>query len=160
MKRAKRPARPGLAIQRRRCRSGCLEIEGLALTADLGSTYEKELAGGEAIWTLGRDDTRNRQGSALWEVAGAVEESRRRGEQVIPPILILHGDKDDRCPFSQAEWFRRALRAYGLPCEFVTYPGEGHGIRPQRFWLDMLERVERWYAKYIGHGEEVTLVVR
>ncbi|KAL6416014.1 putative peptidase s9 prolyl oligopeptidase active site domain protein [Ilyonectria robusta] len=126
--------------------AGVCEVESLAITSDLGSTYETELAGGDAIWTLSRDDTRNRQGSALWEVAGAVEESRRRGETVIPPMLILHGDKDERCPFSQAEGFRRALRAHGLPCEFVAYPGEEHSIEQQRFWLDMLERVERWCA--------------
>ncbi|SPO06036.1 related to peptidase yuxL [Cephalotrichum gorgonifer] len=140
--------------------AGVCEIEGLSLTADLGSTFETELAGGRAIWTLSRDDTRNRQGSALWEVAGAVEESRRRGEPVIPPMLILHGDKDERCPFSQAEGFRRALRAHGLPCEFVAYPGEGHGIEPQRFWLDMLERVERWCSKYSGEEEDRVLAIR
>ena len=129
---------------------GVCEIEGLALTSDLGSTYERELGGGNSIWTLGRDDTRIRQGSVLWEVTGAVEESRRRGEPVIPPVLILHGDRDERCPFSQADCCRRALRAHGLPCEFVAYSGEAHGIEPQRFWLDMLERVERWCGKYIG----------
>ncbi|KAH6867166.1 Alpha/Beta hydrolase protein [Thelonectria olida] len=140
--------------------AGVCDIESLALTADLGSTYEIELAGGHTTWTLGRDDTRNRQGSALWEVAGAVEESRRRGEPVIPPMLILHGDKDERCPFSQAEGFRRALRAHGLPCEFVAYPGEAHSIQQQRFWLDMLERVARWCDEYIGPGAEAKLAIR
>ncbi|KAK7415947.1 hypothetical protein QQX98_005520 [Neonectria punicea] len=130
--------------------AGVCDIESLALTGDLGSTYEAELADGHTAWTLSRDDTRNRQGSALWEVAGAVEQSRRRGEAVIPPVLILHGDKDERCPFSQAEGFRRALRAHGLPCEFVAYPGEKHSPRPQRFWLDMLERISRWCDTYIG----------
>ncbi|KAH7159604.1 Alpha/Beta hydrolase protein [Dactylonectria estremocensis] len=140
--------------------AGVCDIESLALTSDLGSTYEAELAGGDTIWTLSRDDTRNRQGSALWEVASAVEESHRRGEPVIPPMLILHGDKDERCPFSQGEGFRRALRAHGLPCEFVAYPGEGHGIEQQRFWLDMLERIGRWCDTYIGPGGETKLAIR
>ncbi|KAF4339121.1 peptidase yuxL [Fusarium beomiforme] len=139
--------------------AGVCDIESLALTADLGSTYEIELAGGETIWTLNRDDTRNRQSSALWEVADSVKHTRETGEMVIPPMLILHGDKDERCPFSQAEGFRRALRHWGLPCEFVKYPGEGHGIEQQRFWFDMLERVEKWCDRYIGSGE-VTLAMR
>ncbi|KAK7431577.1 hypothetical protein QQZ08_001795 [Neonectria magnoliae] len=130
--------------------AGVCDIESLALTADLGSTYEVELADGDTAWTMSRDDTRNRQGSALWELAGAVERSRRRRETVIPPMLILHGDKDERCPFSQAEGFRRALRAHGLPCEFVAYPGEKHSPKPQRLWLDMLERISRWCGTYIG----------
>lgn len=138
--------------------AGVCDIESLAITSDLGSTYERELAGGDSIWTLDRHDTRNRQGSALWEVAGAVKQSRERGEPVIPPMLILHGDKDVRCPFSQAEGFRRALRTHGLPCEFVAYPGEGHGIRARRFWLDMFERVGRWCDLYIGPGVEDKLV--
>ncbi|KAF4450226.1 peptidase yuxL [Fusarium albosuccineum] len=134
--------------------AGVCDFESNALTADLGSTFEVELGGGHTAWTLDRDDTRNRQSSALWEVASAVEHSRRLGEIVIPPMLILHGNRDERCPFSQAEGFRRALRAHGLPCEFVAYPGERHSPRPQRFWLDMLERISRWSDKYIGPGVE------
>ncbi|EWG42683.1 hypothetical protein FVEG_04432 [Fusarium verticillioides 7600] len=139
--------------------AGVCDIESLALTADLGSTYEIELAGGDTIWTLNRDDTRNRQGSALWEVASAVKHTRETGEMVIPPMLILHGDKDERCPFSQAEGFRRALRHWGLKYEFVKFPGEGHGIEQQRFWFDMFERIGRWCDTYIGDGE-VKLAMR
>ncbi|KAI1056707.1 hypothetical protein LB507_001523 [Fusarium sp. FIESC RH6] len=133
--------------------AGVVDIESLAITADLGSTYEVELAGGHTIWTLPRDDTRNRQGSAIWEVSAAVERSRREGKPVIPPMLILHGEKDERCPFSQAEGFRRALRHYDLNYEFVKYPGEGHGIEKQGYWIDMLERVGRWCDFYIGASE-------
>ncbi|KAM0542290.1 hypothetical protein ACHAPJ_012855 [Fusarium lateritium] len=140
--------------------AGVCDIESLCLTSDLGSTYEVELAGGDTIWTLGKADTRNRQGSSLWEVAGAVEHSCRTGEPVIPPMLILHGEDDVRCPFTQAQGFRRALRAHRLPCEFVAYPGEGHGIQKQKFWLDMLERVGRWCDTYIGPRAEAKLAIR
>ncbi|KAM0418943.1 hypothetical protein ACHAPT_012101 [Fusarium lateritium] len=140
--------------------AGVCDIESLCMTGNIGSTVEAELAGGETAWTLSKDDTSLRQGSAMWEVHGAVERSRQSGEPVIPPMLILHGEKDTRCPFSQGEGFRRALRAYGLPCEFVAYPGEGHSIRQQRFWLDMLERVGRWCDTYIGRGQEAKLAIR
>lgn len=130
--------------------AGISELESITLTSDMGSTFEAELTSGRPPWTLSRDDTRNRQGSALWEVSAAVEESRKRGEPVIPPMLVLHGEKDVRCPLSQAEGYRRALRTHGLPCEFVVYPGQGHTPRPQTYWLDMLERVERWCDTYIG----------
>lgn len=139
--------------------AGVCDIESLVITADLGSTCEVELAGGHTAWTLSKDDTRNRQGSALWEVAAAVEESKRTGEPVIPPMLILHGDKDVRCPFSQADGYRRALRAHGLPCEFVAYPGEGHGIRRRKFLCDMLERIGRWCDTYIGEDLAVRAMV-
>jgi dipeptidyl aminopeptidase/acylaminoacyl peptidase len=130
--------------------AGISDLESIAMTSDMGSTFEAELNGGRTPWTLPHDDTRNRQGSALWEVSEAVEEASRRGEPVIPPMLVLHGEKDMRCPLSQAEGYRRALRTHGLPCEFVVYPGQGHTPKPQIYWLDILERVERWCNTYIG----------
>jgi dipeptidyl aminopeptidase/acylaminoacyl peptidase len=133
--------------------AGICDVDSLALTSDLGSTCQAEINGGLSPWKVYRDDTRGRQGSALWEVTHAMDESRRRGEPVIPPILVLHGQNDERCPISQAHGFRRALRAHGLPCEFVVYPGEPHMVRSRRFWLDMLERVGRWCDTYIGPGQ-------
>ena len=134
--------------------AGICDWEALASTSDMGATYETELNGGHAPWTLDRDDTRIRKGSALWQVKNAVEESKRRGEPVIPPMLVLHGKNDVRCPLSQAEGYRRALRTYGLECEFVVYPDQGHNLKPQEYWLDVLERVERWSYTYIGEGKK------
>lgn len=135
--------------------AGISDMDSLAWTSDVGSTFQAELNGGLVAWNLDRDDTRGRQGSAIWQVANAVEESRRRGgEMVIPPLLILHGEQDGRCPFSQAEGFRRALRTHGLPCEFVGYPGQGHNLMPARLWMDRLERTARWCHTYIGPGME------
>ncbi len=45
-----------------------------------------------------------------------------------PPVLLVHGDRDDVIPadalFSSAE----ALAAAGVPCEWHLSPGLGHGI--------------------------------
>ncbi|KAK5994284.1 putative peptidase YuxL-like protein [Cladobotryum mycophilum] len=130
--------------------AGVCDIDSLPLTSDSASTYDRELNGGRIVWNMDRDDIGNRKASALWEVAGAVREARERGCSVIPPMLILHGEADVRCPFSQAEGFSRALRAYDLPCEFVRYPRQEHSIKEQKFWIDMLERIGRWCDVYIG----------
>lgn len=132
--------------------AGISDWDSLTLESDVGALWEPEMMGGRPPWTLKKTDTNGRQGSALWEVSNAVEESHRRGEMVIPPMLILHGKNDQRCPLPQAEGYRRALRAHGLPCEYVVYPGEGHIIMAQRFWMDMLERIGRWCHDYIGPG--------
>lgn len=134
--------------------AGITDVEGFALTSDLGSTYQTELNAGNAPWMLSRENTSGRQGSAIWQVGEAMEESKKRGEPVIPPMLILHGEEDKRVPFSQAEGFRRALRAHNLPCEFVSYPGQAHSMAPQSHWLDSIERVHRWCDTYIGPGLE------
>lgn len=44
-----------------------------------------------------------------------------------PPFLILHGDQDRTVPHHQSELLRDALRAAGVPVQFQTVAGGGHG---------------------------------
>ncbi|OAQ99518.1 hypothetical protein LLEC1_05572 [Akanthomyces lecanii] len=134
--------------------AGFVDIDGLVLGSDLGATDQRELAGGIAPWETDAADTRARSGSAIWEMKHAVDEARRRGEMVIPPMLILHGEADPRTPYWQAVAFRRALRWYGLPFEFVTFPGAGHFPKVRKHQMDILRRVARWADTYTGMGIE------
>lgn len=131
--------------------AGICDVQTICLTSDLGTTVLTELSGAPGPWLSDKTDTKSRDSSAIWEFANAIRESQGRKEPVIPPVLILHGENDSRCPVSQARAFHHALSTSGLPCELVTYPGQGHN--PMRFahWMDMLERLERWCDKYIGY---------
>lgn len=135
--------------------SGITDSDAMAMTSDLGSAIEAEFHGGLSPWNMATDDVRTRQTSALWEVNAAVEKSKKTGEMVIPPMLILHGEKDERCPITQAWGMRRALEAHGLPYQFVTYPRQPHLFVERNFWLDLAERVGGWCEKYIGPGVEL-----
>lgn len=44
-----------------------------------------------------------------------------------PPVLIVHGEKDDTVPLQQAETFIEKAKAAGIPAELVVKPGAGHG---------------------------------
>jgi acetyl esterase/lipase len=44
-----------------------------------------------------------------------------------PPHLLVHGDRDDVVPYSQATTFHRALRVAQVPTALVTVQGGGHG---------------------------------
>ena len=44
-------------------------------------------------------------------------------------VLLLQGDRDVVVPSSQAASLAAALRARGLRCEHVVFPGEGHGFK-------------------------------
>ncbi len=44
-----------------------------------------------------------------------------------PPFLIMHGTADVSVPYHQSVELDSALRTAGVPVEFRTYPGEGHG---------------------------------
>ncbi len=134
--------------------AGVSDWDSLTLESDCRAGAETEMSGGRPPWTVSKDCTAGRKGSAIYEVAHAVEQSRLLGKRVIPPMLILHGRDDQRCPFPQAEGYRRALRAHGLPCEFVIYPGQGHVPTAQPYMMDMLERMGKWCHTYIGSGRK------
>lgn len=134
--------------------AGVTDTDAMALTSDLGSTLEPELNGGRAPWKMATNDTSSRRASALWEVRAAMDRSKETGEMVIPPMLILHGEKDERCPITQAWGMRRALEAYGLPHQFVTYPRQPHLFTERASWLDLADRISSWCEKYIGPGAE------
>lgn len=131
------------------CGAGISDSDSMAQTSDLGSVFQPELNDGRVMWNMDCDDTRNRRRSPLWEFKGAVDRSKRLGRSVIPPMLILHGERDARCHVSQAEGMRRALASQNLPYEYVVYPRQGHFPHEQKCWIDMATRIGRWCDKHI-----------
>jgi len=45
-----------------------------------------------------------------------------------PPFLVVHGTKDESVPYAQAEEMVAALKKAGVPVEFITVQGGGHGM--------------------------------
>ncbi len=72
-------------------------------------------------------------------------------EKMRTPTLIEHQEDDHRCPIEQAEQLWTALKAKGVPVEFVRYPSEPHGMsrngRPDRR-IDRLERILDWLGRW------------
>lgn len=70
-----------------------------------------------------------------------------------PPVLILHGEADDRVPISQGEQLFMSLQQNGAEVEFVRYPNGTHasvtrvGYPAHR--KDYLERVVGWMEKWL-----------
>lgn len=130
--------------------AGICDSDAMALSSDLGCIFQPELNNGRVTWEMDMNDTRNRRASPLWEFKKAIDHSKRTGIMVVPPMLILHGEKDARCPLSQATGMRRALHSQNLPHEFVCYPRQGHFFAEQNFWIDLGIRVGEWCNQYIG----------
>jgi dipeptidyl aminopeptidase/acylaminoacyl peptidase len=58
------------------------------------------------------------------------------------PLLIVHGDDEQRVPYKQSKLYADALAKAGKPFEFITLKGEGHGFSSdanQQLWLDKLD---------------------
>jgi dipeptidyl aminopeptidase/acylaminoacyl peptidase len=70
-------------------------------------------------------------------------------KNVRTPALILHGENDVTDPIGQAQQFYRGLKHYGVKCEFVIYPREGHGNREEKHQIDVLQRVLRWSDTHV-----------
>ena len=90
---------------------------------------------------------------ALENLAGGPAESReayeagsavRRLENVQVPILVAHGEKDERVHPKQSEELVAELERLGKTYEYVTYPTEAHGLLRAGPQIDFYRRLERF----------------
>lgn len=68
------------------------------------------------------------------------------------PILILHGEKDLRCPIEQAEQWFIALKRLGAVTTFVRFPDANHELsrsgHPQ-LRIQRLNHIADWFNQYL-----------
>ncbi len=81
-------------------------------------------------------------------------------------VLIAHGEKDLRVPIGQAWEMYTAIKVINktkrsgemtngkgpIPVEFVIYPREGHSLREREHQIDFMQRVLRWFDKYVKNA--------
>lgn len=73
-------------------------------------------------------------------------------DRVRTPTLVIHSERDHRCPLEQGQRYFAALHRNGVPVQFLVFPGESHGLtregqprhRRQRF-----DHLLRWWARYL-----------
>ena len=73
-------------------------------------------------------------------------------EKVVTPLLIIHSERDLRCPIEQGEQFFSALKYLRRTVEFVRFPDEGHELSRSGQPLHRLEnqrRIVGWLKKYL-----------
>jgi len=67
-----------------------------------------------------------------------------RLENIEVPLLIAHGERDERVSPKQSEQLVERLRELGKTFEYVTYPTEAHGFLRTGPQLDFYRRLERF----------------
>ncbi|MFN8537523.1 MAG: S9 family peptidase [Thermomicrobiales bacterium] len=73
-------------------------------------------------------------------------------EKVVTPLLIIHSERDLRCPIEQGEQFFSALKYLRRTVEFVRFPDEGHELSRSGQPIHRLEnqrRIVGWFKKYL-----------
>ena len=64
--------------------------------------------------------------------------------QMKTPTLFIHGEIDQRVPYSEAEQMYVALKKNGVPAKMIQYKGMPHGISGNwQNWLENIPRVAR-----------------
>ena len=73
-------------------------------------------------------------------------------ENVETPLLILHSEKDFRCPIEQAEQFYITLKSLGKEVGFVRFPESDHNLSRTglpNLRIARLTQIVEWFEKYL-----------
>ncbi|WP_251549264.1 alpha/beta hydrolase family protein [Neobacillus muris] len=73
-------------------------------------------------------------------------------ENVETPLLILHSEKDYRCPIEQAEQYFIALKRLGKQTKFVRFPDQNHELSRSGkpvLRMNRLDYITGWFKEYI-----------
>jgi dipeptidyl aminopeptidase/acylaminoacyl peptidase len=66
------------------------------------------------------------------------------------PTLIMHSERDDRCPIEQGEQWFMALKRLRVPTRFIRFPEESHGLsrggKPSRR-VERLNYIIGWFRE-------------
>ncbi len=113
-------------------------LAGLYGASDVGWSMETEHA----------TDVRADAGRALFE-----RSALRAARAIAVPVLIVHGERDQRCPIDQAEQLYTALRYDGASeVEFVRFPGGTHELsrsgNPRERVL-RLRAIANWLVRHL-----------
>ncbi|WP_374472815.1 prolyl oligopeptidase family serine peptidase [Phenylobacterium sp.] len=69
-------------------------------------------------------------------------------EQIVAPILLVHGKDDTVVPLEQSRIMAEALKKAGKPHELTILPGEDHWLTRGETRLQMLEAVVAFLEKH------------
>jgi dipeptidyl aminopeptidase/acylaminoacyl peptidase len=71
-------------------------------------------------------------------------------DQIKAPLMVIHGANDPRVPVGEAEQMVDALRARGVPVEFLVYADEGHGLVKLENKLDAYPKIAAFLDRHLA----------
>jgi dipeptidyl aminopeptidase/acylaminoacyl peptidase len=80
----------------------------------------------------------------------------RYATQVNTPLLLLHGENDERCPIEQSEQWFNALKRLGKKIEYIRFPGASHTMAssgPPAQRAARLEAIALWFLRNIARKD-------
>lgn len=71
-------------------------------------------------------------------------------QHVKTPVMLQHGEADQRVPFSNAVMFYNALRRRNVPVRLLALPRQPHGPTEPRMVLKTMQTNVEWMDQYLG----------
>jgi dipeptidyl aminopeptidase/acylaminoacyl peptidase len=124
-----------------KCAIGYAGIYDLAMMYDKGDIKDRKSGKNYLEQAIGKDP------SAL-----AANSPDKLADKIDVPVLLIHGEEDQRAPFAQAKAMRAALDSSHKPYEWLTKPDEGHGFYNEKNLVDLYNHVQAFLEKNIGPG--------
>jgi dipeptidyl aminopeptidase/acylaminoacyl peptidase len=129
-----------LASQTNRYRCGIAH----ACVFDIAGCY-----GGDVTQDLGTEMGGEPWGDAAERAALRKNDPASFTQGYATPLLVIHGEKDYRCPDHNGLYLYGVLKARGVPARLVHYADENHWICKPQSSLHWYGEVLAWLARYL-----------
>ncbi len=70
-------------------------------------------------------------------------------DRIRAPMLVVHGKNDPRVPIGEAEQIVGALRARGVPVDFLAFDDEGHGLVRRKNQMTTVVRAVEFLERHL-----------
>ncbi|GGY15738.1 prolyl oligopeptidase [Rhodanobacter panaciterrae] len=124
-----------------KCAIGYAGIYDMAMRYKKGDTQESKIGRSALRIEMGDDPTELAANSPV-----------NLASKIDVPVLLIHGEDDQRAPFAHAKAMRAALDAAHKPYEWLSKPGEGHGFYDEKNNIEFYNLLQTFIAKHIGPG--------
>ena len=66
----------------------------------------------------------------------------------MPPVMILHGDKDQFVDYNDSYFLHDRLQEMGVPCDFLLFEGASHGV-DAFYQTEIFDRILDFLEQYM-----------
>jgi dipeptidyl aminopeptidase/acylaminoacyl peptidase len=74
------------------------------------------------------------------------------GSKITRPLMVLQGANDPRVMRSESDEIVAAVKAKGVPIEYLVFEDEGHGFRKKENRLEAYQAILQFLDKYLKPG--------
>ena len=122
-----------------KCTAGLAGVYDLKMLYAKGDIRTTQAGSNYLARAIGRDE------AALTSASPTTLATR-----ITAPVLLVHGELDERAPVAQAKAMQAALERAGHPPEWMAVPGEGHGFHADANNIAFYRKLEAFLARHIG----------